>query len=420
MEGLSKEEHKTYSNLIKVFSRAIFQARDFGLEHPLVKPSIDQFFKALESALSKEGNIMFYIVEQKFRYKDAVLERSNPVVDRMASLFSALRMVSLEFRMGLTQDDLAGFISILMQREQDVLNAGGVEELFKQKKIEHMKLNPIKYELIGKDKKVVSAEDKIVKEAKDRVEKKMSEMDESEEKKMDMLIALLDPSLKKDTDQSVFIEKVIKDTFSEVHSIVEAINIVDRTGGEKAKEVISTITGKLAKLKEDLYKCMKDGTDQDKQELYRSAESLAKELTKQIKNIEVSEELQGSVQGMTKTLDMILDQTEAQKLISSLFRGEMSVSKKARFLKKVAKRQESSPDFKNLAQKILASKGMSEGEVKGLFEEKDDILEQAKRMEENDVTQDIKSTLDRLSKNEIDSEEAFSEIQKLIKKVKRG
>ena len=172
---LSPEERKKFSNMAKFLSRAFVQTQTFGIDHPLAKQPIEQCFTLLNSLMQEKGNIAIYIAEKKLRYEQAILEPKNPVVDRMILLFSAVQLVSLEFEKGFNREDFLKFLSIFAAKPEDIIASGGVEKLVKEKGVGRLKLNPIKYELIGMDEKVVSEDSKAAEEALQQMQKQLTQ-----------------------------------------------------------------------------------------------------------------------------------------------------------------------------------------------------------------------------------------------------
>lgn len=434
---LSPQEKSKFSNMVKFFSRAFVQTQTFGIEHPLAKQPIEQCYTVLNDLIREKGNIALYIAEKKLRYGQTLLEEKNPVVDRMIELFTTVQLVSLEFEKGFTREDFLRFLSVFAAKPEDVLNSGGVEKLVKEKNVGHLKINPIKYELIGMDEKVVSeaaTETTIAQEALDELEeqlaekKRKSETEPKEEKpkekkvKTDELLALIDESLKEEAEQSRFVDKLTANPLEVVNLIIEAIRLINKVGGENAKPILSSITNKLALVGDDLYRCLKEGKEEDGavKETYKAAGILGDELTKRIKDLQVAPELEGMAKEMTSVLTVLMDQIEAQKLISLFSKGKQTLEKKAKLLKKIAQREKTSADFGLLMKNLLALKGVSQEEVKNLLDKKEEILEELKKEKEAGLTQKLTPTLEKLKDGQISIDEALAKLKEILKKGKRS
>lgn len=395
-QPLSEQEKKAFCEVVRYFSRSVSMAHDFGIDHPLVKQPTEQFFNLLISLLQQKESVIFYIAEKKLRYGDTILEENNPVVDKLISLFSAVKLVSIEFQRGFTHQDLINLLSVLAIRSQDVAYSGGIEKLVNEKNIAHLRLNPIKYELIGMHEKVVSEGAKLAEDDLEELEKKLAEWEtkketeapvaqepeikEDQQKRQDELLSLIDESLREEADLSVFTDKLSKDPLAEVNAIIAAIHLVNRVGGKKAQGFIASINKKLNFFRDELYQCLIEGKEDDAtKQIYKATEILGKELTPKIKTLQVSPDLQPLIEEMANVLNMITDQTEAHRLLDSFLKGEKTLKKKASLLKKIGQYQKTSPDFEFLMRKLLVLKGLSEEEVKRLFEEKTSILELAQK-----------------------------------------
>ncbi|MCU0652324.1 MAG: hypothetical protein MUC39_05225 [Candidatus Omnitrophica bacterium] len=425
--SLNPADKKKISDMAKFLARAVSQTHDFGMNHPLAKQPIEDCFSVLNNLIIEKGNIAVYIGEKKLKYGDTFLEDRNPVVDKLIALFTAIKLVSLEFERGFNHEDLLNFLSIMAMRPQDISAVGGIEKLFKDKNISHLKLNPIKYELIGMGEKVVSQQAKINDEDLNKeLEKIFAQSDEGEEKLKEenpeeKLLSLIAPSLQKDATQADFIDSMVKDPLDEVHSIVEAVRLVNKVGGEKAKEIVSSVNKRLDSVRDDLYTCLignKD--DEDTKKIYKSAAVLGKELSKQLKTIQVNAELSPLIGEMGNVLEMIMDQAEAEKMLTGLLKGEMTVKKKVTFLKSMLQRSKLSPDFEFMISKVLSLKGMPEAEVSQLMGEKTSLLEQAEKdkeatgLETKAAVEKLRSENVRLSTRSKALHDAFSKIEEGI------
>lgn len=432
---LSGEEKKKICELARYLGRAVSMAHDFGVEHPLAKQPIEQFFNLLNSFLQQKKNLAFYIAEKKLRYVDTILEENNPVVDKLIVLFSAVKLVSIEFQSGFTHQDLLSLLSILAIRAQEIAAAGGIEKLVNEKNIAHLRLNPIKYELIGMDEKVISAGAKLAEEDLEELEKRLSEWEtkkepeastlqeaepqKDEEKRADELLSLIDPVLREDADLSLFTEKLKTDPRLEVNAIIAAIHLVNRVGGKKAQGFVSSINKKLNYFRDGLYQCLIEGKEDDAtKQLYKAAEALGKELPPQIKTIQILQDLKPLLTEMGDVLRMITDQTEAHKLLDWFLKGKKEAKEKAALLKKIKRYQKVSAEFEFLMQKLLVLKGMSEEEVKRLFAEKASILELAQKAKTSHLDEELTPLLQKLSEKQVDIDTVMTAIKDLIKKAK--
>ncbi|MCU0666020.1 MAG: hypothetical protein MUF05_02885 [Candidatus Omnitrophica bacterium] len=429
---VTPEEKKKISDMVKYLARAVSQSHDFGITHPLALQPIEDSFKILSALMQEHNHVALYIAEKKIRYIDTAIEERNPVVDKLVTLFTAAKVVSVEFDKGFSREDFISFLGVFAMRSQDIIAQGGAEALFKQKNITHFKLNPIKYELIGMDKRVISGKsdmsdedltrelDKIFGKPNDgsALAEPEKPKESPEENPEDKLIALIDTALQENTQQSAFVEKLNQDPLEEVHSITEAVHILNKVGGEKAKTIISGVTKKLDLLRDNLYANLIENKDDEAAKLlYRSCAVLGKELSKQIKTIQVKEELKGALEGMESVLNMIMDQTEANKMLSGFLKGPMSLKKKASFLKSLSARVKLSVDFESMIKKLLILKGMPEDEVRILLEQKAEILEQADKEKQVDLSQEFKPLLQAISQDQGNVESVTAQLNEIVSKT---
>ncbi len=424
IQKLSPEEKRKFSNMVKFLSRAFVQTQTFGMEHPLSKQPIEQCFTLLSTLIQEKSSIALYIAEKKLRYGQAILEEKNPVVDRLILLFTSVQLVSLKFEKEFSREDFLKLLSIFAVAPKDIIAAGGIEKLVKEKGVGHLQLNPIKYELIGMDEKIVSEEAILAEETLKALEKQLLEkqtapklQEKEEETKKSELLSLIDKSLKEETEQSLFVEKLTENPLEIVNLIIEAIRMVNRVGGENAKMILSSIVNKIALIGEDIYRCLSEGKeDTSAKQTYRAAGILGKELTKQIKDIQVAPDLNNIVKEMTNILTVVLDQIEAQKIFTIFFKKEPTLKSKVKLLKKIMQREKSSPEFGLMMKKLLVLKGMTEEEVKDLIDKKEVVLEEAKEEKESIFTQDLTSMLQKIKDGQIGIEDAVAKLKEVLRK----
>lgn len=428
-QPLSPQEKKKLSDMAKFFARAVSQAHDFGINHPLAKQPIEDAFNIISSVIQERGRLPIYIAEKKLHYSDNTLEEKNPVVDKLISLLTAVKVVSFEFETGFNREDFLALLAVLALRPQDIVDAGGIDKLFEEKNILHIKLNPIKYELIGMDEKVVSGGklsdddlrelDKIFAKVEGQGEGGGEEIKKEQEDapEQERLLYLIDPSLKEDAGQAVFVEKLVHNPLDEVHSIVDTVRLVNKVGGERARTILSSLNKKLELVRDDLYQCLLEGKeDNNTKDTYKSAAVLGKELGRQLKSVEVSADLTPTLEEMNNIVTMVLDQTEAHKMLSLFLKGEMTLKKKVSFLKSLMQRTKVSPDFEFMVQKVLVLKGIPESEVKSLLEQKSAILDEFEKEQETEGIKEIKPVLAKLSEKQLSLEDVTEELNKIIER----
>jgi len=423
-QPLSPQDKKKFCDLAKFIARSLAQVHDFGPSHPISQQSITQALNTLTGLLQEKGNIPLYVAEKKLRYGEDILEEKNPVVDRLIQMFISIKLVSVEFENGFGKDDLINLLILLAQKPQDIAAGGGIEEMIKQKNIGHLKINPVRYALVGESEKVVSGQtaeitDNELKELERIIaegEKKLQEDEESQESSDEKILGLIEPTLKETATQSDFSNKLISEPVEEASSIIEAVRLANKVGGEKAKGILFSINKKLGSVRDDLYHFFAQNKDEEEtaSQTYKSASILGKELGKQIKAVQVKSELAEALQQMNNILNMIIDQAEAQKLLSSFLKGEKTLKKKVALLKGVAQRIKQSADFEFLLKKMLLLRNMPEAQVNELFESKGAMLEELEKQKTERLHEDLSSMLQKLSEKQIDINETAEKINELV------
>ena len=122
---------------------------------------------------------------------------------------------------------------------------------------------------------------------------------------------------------------------------------------------------------------------------------------------------------MSNVLNVLMDQIEAQKILSIFSKGKTTLTKKVNFLKRIMQREKSSPEFQLLMKKLLALKGMSEEEIKDLIDGRVEIIEEAEKEKEGGLTQDLSSTLQKFKDGQLGADEALAKLKEILKKTKK-
>ncbi len=428
---LPPEEKKRFSELAMFLARAVAQVQSFGVEHPLATAPIEQSFNILSRLIQEKGSIAFYVANNKLKYEEDILGEKNIVVEKLVEFFSLVKLVSIEFERDFNHEDYIGLLRALALRPKDIIATGGIEKSVEKNNVKHIKLNPIRYELIGmgeevvtEEMKVESGEVKIAAEDLAELEKILSrdkfgvggeETKDAAAIEDEKLLGLIDNSLKLGTDYNIFADKFIHDPVEEAHLITEAIHIANRSGSEKSKSILLDVNKKIERMRNDLDEALTaNKEDAATEEMFKAADIISKDLSREVKMIQVKPQLTSAVDEMFFIINAMMDEVEARKLLSKLSAGKMTAKKKASFLKGVNSRQKSSEDFEFMIKKFLSLRGMSSEQVEQLFKEGAEIFEQLEKEKSAHIEEEMKSSLQGLSEKQLGVDEVMSKLSQFV------
>ena len=161
-------------------------------KHPAVVYSIKNLYSALQVilnlknavsiSLSKDGHIL---IEGQL-----IGEQESMLVEDLGNYFKRLEMESLTFNAGITDMELEVFIGILLMDPKEIKNTGGLNKLFKDRDIQHIKIAQFSYVKVEKGKAVVEIEKKRRKEILSILRKKLKSYSSGKMKKPEDIQAL--------------------------------------------------------------------------------------------------------------------------------------------------------------------------------------------------------------------------------------
>lgn len=151
---LSAEEEKVFTDMIIGLSKAVLQAKNFGVENPVAKKVIEEAYKLMEAAIQMIGKVTFYVYENKLMFRGFALAERNPLIKRLVNLFNKDRIISIRFLNDFSDSNFIDLLKILSKMPEEIAKAGGVEELMKSQNIAGVSINPVTYQLLEEDEEI--------------------------------------------------------------------------------------------------------------------------------------------------------------------------------------------------------------------------------------------------------------------------
>ena len=137
-------------NLCLTFSHLTY----YPPTHPVTVKQMQEAWNELLPVLEKVADVSISMAEGKVLFSGVPVEERNPAASKFSKHFEVLRIRGIKFRKGLTYDEFAAFFIFLCKDPQSIIDAGGVDEILKDKNIRHISFNTSVYREISEEETV--------------------------------------------------------------------------------------------------------------------------------------------------------------------------------------------------------------------------------------------------------------------------
>ncbi|MFA5271459.1 MAG: hypothetical protein WC412_03840 [Candidatus Omnitrophota bacterium] len=419
------QEKALFSQFAIHLSRAFIQTHNFGTEHMYAKEAIEQAFGLLKKILKDKEEISLFVAEGKLKYNFIPLEEKNFLVQKLVELFAKTRLVSLRFKKDVSEDDFKKLLSIFHTSPEEVLAAGGVEVQAKKANITTIEINPVKYELIGKDEKIIAGEGQagdgqvfevddggdIMAETGDVAQ----ENEETQECPEEQLLKLIDQVLQVETTSSTFLDKIKENPTQVANCLIEAIKIIDRVGMDMSESFVSSMMDKLVYVKNELTASIED----DKADFYtKEINTFSVQMEKQLKTLQVVEGTQAFLNEVTGLNVEVADRLKAASVIVGVSKEKITRPMKAKIAQSITQRKKVSVRYEPLIKELLSKRNFTDEEISQIIEEGVGALGEKKKKKMEALSDKIAPILEKISRQGlVDNPLAKEELNKTISKV---
>lgn len=412
------QEKILFSQFAIHLSRAFIQTHNFGTEHMYAKEAIQQAYVVLKNILKNKEEVSLFIAEGKLKYNFIPLEEKNFLVQKLVELFSKTRLVSLRFKKDVSESDFKKLLSIFHTKPEDILTAGGVESEAKKANITTIEINPVKYELIGKDEKIIADDGQVfeVDQGGDIMEETGDIVEEKEEEQCpeEQLLRLIDEVLKEETTSSTFLDKIKENPVQVANCLIEAIKIIDRVGMDVSEPFVSSMMEKLVYVKNALSASI----EEDKTDFYvKEINTFSCSMDKQLKTLKVAEGTQAFLTEVAKLNVEVVDRLKAANVIIGVSKEKITRPMKAKIAQSIAQRKKVSLGYEPLIKELLVKRNFSDEEINQIIEEGEGALGEKKKKKMEVLSDKIAPILEKIAKQDIGDPLAKEELSKAISKV---
>lgn len=145
---MNKEE--ALSEFLKGLRIVINNASAYPKEHPYFIKSVNIFKQKVDTLFPFLNPIKIDITSNSLFMDEKYLEK-NPLYVNLASMFHLRKIKSVEFRQGLTIEELVDFLSSVSLPIRDILKRGGLENILNTDKSSHFTITELDYSELLQD-----------------------------------------------------------------------------------------------------------------------------------------------------------------------------------------------------------------------------------------------------------------------------
>lgn len=122
-------------------------SRAYPKGHPVIAASLAKVLQSYKDLLSRHAEIVLGVTSDALMVDGAVLDRSNVVFRDFSRVLFERGIGALLFHSGLTIEELNNFTIILGLKREQILQHGGIEQVWAKARISALDIRPIRYDL---------------------------------------------------------------------------------------------------------------------------------------------------------------------------------------------------------------------------------------------------------------------------------
>jgi len=248
-----------YIRFLIDFITTIRRVSFYSPQHPTVVGAVKNLFTELTVILAQKESLTIDISpDNKILIDGEPIEEKNAIITENISHLKKTNIENLTFNIGLTEQELAGLIKIMLLDASKIKDQGGMQKLLTDNNIQHIKTNQYSYVKIKKDEEALV--EKVALAALENLRSKIKAFsagkpivsDEAETLEKD-IISLIGADFKEKKSISPALKAVLKSFLSHSTDTSERLKSLAtglaRTGisREDIEEVLNKIAEELAR-----------------------------------------------------------------------------------------------------------------------------------------------------------------------------
>lgn len=151
-----------YLDFISSLQNAISKSSLYPPEHPMVISALKDAHSIIQKILSIKNTLSLSLFEGNKILIDGqpIPSQSTGLIEYLVSYLKALDIESLVFDAGIPEQELWDFVRAILRTSDEVKKYGGINKIFLDKDIRHIKINLFSYVSIKKGQKVLAVDKK--------------------------------------------------------------------------------------------------------------------------------------------------------------------------------------------------------------------------------------------------------------------
>lgn len=138
---------RSLAALIVELNIARRNSRAYPKGHPVIAASLAKVLQSYEDLLSRHAEIVLGVTSDALMVDGAVLDKSNVVYRDFSRVLFERGIGALLFHRGLTIEELNNFTIILGLKREQIVQHGGIEQVWAKARITALTIRPIRYDL---------------------------------------------------------------------------------------------------------------------------------------------------------------------------------------------------------------------------------------------------------------------------------
>jgi PAS domain-containing protein len=344
--------------LVKRFCLAMVNVEMFTANHPVAKGNINDAYQWLRGILDRDREPVVISVSGATVVLDGLpLEERNPMVSKFAARLNDLHALHLAFEPAITEEEFHEFYRVMGLGPRTINERGGLAAQLEERKISNIRLRDVSYVMVTENEKVVRRDAKVV--------------DGAAAGKMDGELAkyMVGEVLKRTEEQKWLLNEIKNSPARVAELITEGIKLaISRAGieqqkeGESVSDLIENIRLVCAQLADE----SATEAGETPADLERAIITLERELCNRTSRMTASKEASGLVNEILTVVSSYTDQVRAKKIASEFVKGEKSLDRMERLLRKIAPNVESPDAYLLKVSELVRQRGIKPEEIESV------------------------------------------------------
>lgn len=155
---------KSLATLIIELNIARRNSSAYPKGHPVIAASLAKVLRIYENLLSDQSELILGVTSEALMVDGVVLEKTNLVYRDFSHALFERGIGALLFHRGLTIEELNHFTIILGLKRDQILQRGGIEEVWSEANIVAISIRPVRYDLFKTSEKDLEGSDSVTSE----------------------------------------------------------------------------------------------------------------------------------------------------------------------------------------------------------------------------------------------------------------